>query len=290
MQRDGFSMDLVRFTHQVGASTLKEGMAVPISAQIERIKALPKGVGKKIQIVFGNGLRFDAELKRLANARGHLQIRYNRASSEQFRNFLKSHYDRAHGHLLIEVAEEASSIFRIDILCSRLWIGQKFSANISDSSSLIAEIDALGQGISRINVKSSWSQTDYNKEIRSELQADGWKIEIPVHADLGIKCDFMKNNIWMEVEFGNARTYYQDLLKFLLSQHYKGASLGILLCPTKKLADMICGVGKRKAEDRLGREVSYSGMMTFEKAESEWDAIKKVISPKMVVAGIEYIR
>jgi hypothetical protein len=283
-------MDLVRFTHKVGASTLKEGLAIPVSAQNGKLSAIQKGASKKIQIVFDNGLRFDAEIKRLANARGHLQIRYNRTRSEKFRTFLQKHYDQAHENLLIEVAEETPSVFLVNILGSRLWISQRFSANIASDYSLVTEIDSLGQGISRIHVKPTWRQADYNENIRSVLQSSGWKSEVPVHEDLGIRCDFRKDNIWMEVEFGNARTYYQDLMKFLLSQHYKNASLGILLCPTKNLADIICGEGRRRAESRLGREASYSGMMTYEKAESEWSAIKRVISPKMIVAGIEYIR
>ena len=35
-----------------------------------------------------------------------------------------------------------------------------------------------------------------------------------------LKSDFAKDGAWVEIEFGNARTYYQDFLKFMLAFHH----------------------------------------------------------------------
>jgi hypothetical protein len=45
------------------------------------------------------------------------------------------------------------------------------------------------------------------------LTGAGWQREQRVVDELGLKCDFEKNGIWVEVEFGNARSYYQDYVK-----------------------------------------------------------------------------
>ena len=65
--------------------------------------------------------------------------------------------------------------------------------------------------------------------------------------ELGLKCDFEKNGIWVEVEFGNARSYYQDYVKFMLAKKYRDARLGLLLCPTTSFASLLCELGRQRA-------------------------------------------
>ena len=138
---------------------------------------------------------------------------------------------------------------------------------------------------------SSDNQSDYNKEINSVLSSMGWRCETRILSEIGLRCDFEKNGIWVEVEFGNARVYYQDYIKFLLALRHRAARLGILLCPTNAFAQLLCDLGQRRArirtDDNSKRRPSYSGMMSYEKAIRELPFIEFILNGSIVIAGIE---
>ena len=56
--------------------------------------------------------------------------------------------------------------------------------------------------------------------------ANEWQKEIKAIPDLDLKCDYRKMAIQVEVEFGNARAYYQDYIKFMLSYSSKQIQIG----------------------------------------------------------------
>jgi hypothetical protein len=105
---------------------------------------------------------------------------------------------------------------------------------------------------------------------------------------LGLKCDFEKNGIWVEVEYGNARSYYQDYAKFMLAKKYRNARLGLLLCPTTLFAALLCELGRQRARENVVRERPpvYSGMMSYEKAARELPFLGFMFEMPIVVAGV----
>ena len=109
--------------------------------------------------------------------------------------------------------------------------------------------------------------------------------------EIGLRCDFEKNGVWLEVEFGDARTYYQDYVKFLLTLHYANARLGVLLCPTNAFAQFLCDLGQKRAAakkgDEIGRLPTYSGMMSYEKAIRELPFLQFILTGSVIIGGIE---
>ena len=100
-----------------------------------------------------------------------------------------------------------------------------------------------------------------------------------------MKFDFRKDAVQAEVEFGNARSYYQDYIKFMLSYLSRQIQLGLLITPTLGFANTLCEIGKCKALQR-GRK-SYSGMMHFEKAYKEFIYLKPIFDMPIVILGID---
>jgi len=117
---------------------------------------------------------------------------------------------------------------------------------------------------------------------------------VRVREGIGLRCDFEKNGIWVEVEFGNARVYYQDYVKFLLAARYQRARCGVLLCPTEAFAQLLCDLGRDRAAAKRtltsGPLPAYSGMMSYEKATREFPHLKFMLTNAVIVAGIELER
>ncbi len=135
------------------------------------------------------------------------------------------------------------------------------------------------------NGKAVWSQADYNKRINLHLVKRGWRCEQKVVDQLGLRCDFEKNGVWLEIEFGNARSYY---IKFMLAKKYREASLGVLLCPTVSFAALLCELGRQRAmKNSVAERIPvYSGMMSYEKAVQELPYLGFMLNIALVVGGI----
>jgi hypothetical protein len=88
----------------------------------------------------------------------------------------------------------------------------------------------------------------------------------------------------VEVEFGNARTYYQDYIKFMLSFNRKVSQIGVLIVPTEGFARTMCEVGRKKAVAK-GRH-SYSGMIHLEKVRRELQYLEFMLHMPLAIAGI----
>lgn len=101
---------------------------------------------------------------------------------------------------------------------------------------------------------------------------------------LPLKCDFAKDAVRVEVEFGNARTYYQDFIKFMLAFNQNMAEIGVLLVPTETFAKELCEVGRKRAFEK-GRR-SYGGMIHFTKVQRELDYLRFMLCMPIVIGGI----
>jgi hypothetical protein len=111
-----------------------------------------------------------------------------------------------------------------------------------------------------------------------------WSAECKVIPQLGLKCDYIKDLIQVEVEFGNARSYYQDFTKFLLGNRYSEIQLGVLIVPTVSFANHLCENGKRRAIEK-GR-TQYSGMIDFSKVSREFQYLEFMLPMPIAVAAI----
>ena len=78
----------VRFLHAVGQSTLRQGITVPLSAQVSWLANIKKGENVPVTIVFNKGRSVSASLRRLNNLQGHLQFRYESRQQAPLRDYL----------------------------------------------------------------------------------------------------------------------------------------------------------------------------------------------------------
>jgi hypothetical protein len=285
-------LDHLDFLHPVGTSTFKYGVTIPVEAQTERMLAIGKGGKVPATILLGSDEPVVAEIRRLNNKPGHLQFRYENKAQERLRQGLMMVFGHAEGCLLqvIEVApftfffkpilRSASPTLQVsDMLLHRL--DQKEMEGV-------AEIVQIRESLASVAYDAGFSQSDYNRRINEGLIGQGWNCEQKVVDGLGLKCDFEKNGIWVEVEFGNARSYYQDYVKFMLARKYRKARLGLLLCPTTSFASLLCELGRQRARENVVRERPpvYSGMMSYEKAARELPFLGFMFEMPIVVAGV----
>ncbi len=121
-----------------------------------------------------------------------------------------------------------------------------------------------------------------NQYIKLSLIQKGWSAEpeaSPDDIDDALRFDFEKDleienseslKVRVEVEFGNAASYYRDLYKFQRAFTYKNADICVLILPMNKLCTRI-----------------DSGLANFEKAKRELpDSILSTTVP-IIVIGLE---
>lgn len=285
--------DHVKFLHPVGISTCKYGVTIPLEAQTVRMLAIAKGEKVPVTILLGGDEPVPAEIRRLNNQPGHLQFRYEKKAQERLRQTLARIFDGGVPGNLMEVEEIAPLIFRFKpILKStspRLQISDLLLHRVKQAEvDQIAEVGQIGKTLAGVAYDDGFSQSTYNGLIKERLQGQGWTTEFRAVEDLGLRCDFEKNGVLVEVEFGNARSYYQDYIKFMLAKRYRSARLGLLLCPTASFAGLLCELGRKRAENNIVREqaASYGGMMSFEKAARELPYLGFMFDMPIVVAGV----
>ena len=288
-----FGIDNVKFQHPVGTSTLRYGVTIPIEAQTERMRAIEKGGKVSVTVIFGSEEPVVAEIRRLNNKPGHLQFRYTNKAQERLRSYLSGVFGSPAEGNLLEVVEIAPFIF----LFKPILKNTAPSLQISDlllnrleqrEMESFEEIGQIKESLAAVEYDAGFSQSDYNGLISAGLMSRGWNREQRVVKELGLKCDFEKNGIWVEVEFGNARSYYQDYVKFMLARKYRSARLGLLLCPTTAFAALLCELGQKRARESSVSERSpvYSGMMSYEKAARELPFLGFMFEMPIVVAGV----
>jgi len=294
--------DIIRFLHRVGKSTLQQGITIPIESQRSWLVNIQKGQTIPIQIYFGENKSVSAHLRRLNNARGHLQFRYENKDQKDLREYLTNTFGEIGSvhDFLLEISEVSnrSFLFRpingISQANTTLSLYKPYYHNISKRDSYsMSELSELYHCISTTSFKNNFTQNDYNNDIAERLCQLGWNKEVRIIKEIGLRCDFEKCGIWVEIEFGNARTYYQDYIKFMLAAKYRKSHCGVLLCPTDSLAQLLCEIGRERAiENSYKKRIRppiYSGMMTYEKAIREIQYIRHIFTKEMIIAGIDII-
>ena len=283
----------MRFIHRIGKSTINQGITVPVDCQASWMVDIPKG--QSVRAAFHiEGMQFRVDLRRINNEGGHLQFRYERKEHESLREYfsgLSVNDVRA-----VEIVESQQGEFDAVPVAVRngrspsLYVYRPIYHNFGREQSAGApEFAEVVESMHCISFVAHHSQRDYNTRIREELSARHWATEKTVHEAVGLRCDFFKEGLWLEVEFGNARTYYQDYVKFLIAARYQHYKCGVLLCPTSSFANYLCDLGRERALQKPNRTraVSYAGMMTYEKAVRELSYLEHVLDTKVVIAGLD---
>lgn len=75
-------------------------------------------------------------------------------------------------------------------------------------------------------------QAAYNKAFDVELSKYGWETQPFLCEDPRLIGDFQKNDIFVEVQFGNSATLYRDYYKFHYGLKHNLLSLAVLIVPT----------------------------------------------------------
>lgn len=265
--------------------------------------ALLWGAKREIVLIYGNNNKVEVTLRRLRNRRGHVQIRYAAKSHSQFREWLKETFEASKDITVGEILEfhkiskdryllkpiTAKDIDGTDLCVSKTMYhgGAKSIIPYLPSFKEVLEV------IQETKYEIGKTQSYYNQRLKEGFIDRKWSSNRPIIEELNLRYDYRKENIQIEVEFGNARTYYQDYLKFSVAFTNGLISLGGLIVPTADFASILCEIGKEKAwqrarEQGLDRRPTYSGMMTYEKASREFQYIKFMLNMPIVIMGIDY--
>lgn len=253
---------------------------------------------------FGNGEGIDAWLRHLNNAFGHVQIRYDGSIGDAFRNWLKKecHHipdiEKPGEPGFLEITVCGDNRFRARAISkpanNRLRFADVRVHKIKEPELFALEhFVEMTEAVSEVCIVKTERQTFYNIEIDRQLCNRSWLRQQPVVNDpaVKLKCDFRKDQFQLEVEFGNARTYYQDIIKFAMSYNCGLMKIGGLLVPSIGFARHLCDLGRRRAiEKSEGRSRHYSGMMDFSKAVNEFDYIKAIFNMPFFIVSIEHLK
>ena len=230
------SDDAVRFLHAVGKSTMRQGLTIPVSVQAPWLKQIAKGESVPVTLFFGDSESVPAVLRRIDNSVGHLQFRYEAKKQAPLREYLRNEFATRDGQPPepLEVVETGHRQFRFRPLpgdkqktptlkvrdCDAVY----HNLTCTDAQRMV-EYGELQTALKRVEYQAAFGQREYNSSIAAVLVSAGWKKEARVRDDLALRVDFERNGVWVELEFGNARTYYQDYIKFLLAHRYGGVKI-----------------------------------------------------------------
>jgi hypothetical protein len=285
---------MTTFKHLIGKSTLKEG--ITIHKHFESFFESPDaGQKREITFIYGNEQSAIVVLRRLENIRKHVQIKYTNKTQGPFVEWLNEVFvETKKGSIgeFLEFKKVGSDVFKLTAIT--IDMSHNVKLYVADSmyhktdQNALKEEDSfleIGNIINGISFKVDEGQSFYNREIEKAFSEYEWQKEVKAIPELDLKCDYRKRTLQVEVEFGNARAYYQDYIKFMLSYFSKQIDLGILITPTLGFANVLCEIGKQKALQR-GRK-TYSGMMSFEKAFKEFHYLKPLFDMPIVILGID---
>lgn len=244
----------------------------------------------------------NAKLYHIANAVGHLQVRYGSQDGAIFRNWLTETFsatsrnpeDNLNEFIEITILED--SLFRIEAFplsrSNTLYFGDLCIHQL-DRNELFGDERFLEiiETVRSIQFLKEERQKYYNQELKTRLTERDWLSEQPVVNDkrIGLKCDFRKDDFQLEIEFGSARTYYQDIIKFELAYQAKFIKVGGLLVPSATFAKHLCHLGHKNALQKSdGLKSGYSGMMNFNKAALEFEYIRNIFDIPFFIMEIKH--
>lgn len=102
-------------------------------------------------------------------------------------------------------------------------------------------------------------QAAMNRSLDQALRREGWDAQPPAagepvggEAPLGLRGDFVRNRVFVEVEFGNAASIFRDVFKFQVANRSRAGDVGILIVATERFARFFdSGVASFEGVQRL---------------------------------------
>jgi len=199
--------------HVVGRSTLKEGFTIPRAFQ-DWVGAPPRGCKRQIALVF-DGQSIPATLRRVDNDQGNVQVRYGNRDGRPFRVWLATVFSRGNQQAtggFLELRRLGPDCFEVvpfptptstgPSLRIDQWLFHRGAETLLDQDTPLAEIPVI---VNAVPFVPEESQSFYNQAISEGFRSWNWQSERRVVPELGLKCDFRKDGVQAEVEFGNAR-------------------------------------------------------------------------------------
>ena len=163
-----------------------------------------------------------------------------------------------------------------------IWFSYRFAAEVMNSPAFVRERDEILAIFKEIavpqldppkrrnrkdkrtgKVKTMVFLTDQqalNTLLNLEFERLGWECQPPVTEDkkTGIKADYKKARIQVEVQFGNMARWYTDVFKFQVSYSLGLIDVGVLVVPMQAFANTI---DENVAHyERVVRELPYAKM------------------------------
>lgn len=114
------------------------------------------------------------------------------------------------------------------------------SKKLIDSLSEVQEVFSCIRDVSwrpefeiTVDEKTYLHQSGYNEAFDVEFHKRGWELRPVLHRNPGLIGDFLKNDVFVEVQFGNSSTIYRDYYKFHYGLMKKLLSVAVLIVPEK---------------------------------------------------------
>jgi hypothetical protein len=205
------------FKHVVGKSTLKEGITIHRGFE-DYFDSPEAGLKREITLVYDRGREIKVILRRLNNVRKHVQIKYATQKHSQFRDWLAGVFQASTDKTVGEILE-LHKISKDRYLLRPLPMEEVNGTNLCISrtlyhggaKSIIPYIPVFGEVsevVGEITFEAGESQAYYNQQLKKGFVSRGWSADKRVIRPLNLRYDYRKENVQIEVEFGNARTYY----------------------------------------------------------------------------------
>lgn len=142
-----------------------------------------------------------------------------------------------------------------------------------DNGKLICKEKGAAEEIEEIIEKmdiETKSGKAFNEYFKEKLREREWNHRGKVISPLPIKYGFRKNKIEIETQFGNVARYYSDVFKLQLSFDREKIEGGVLILPTKLLANQI-----------------GSNIASFERAKEELRVSRPLYSVPIWLIGVK---
>lgn len=111
----------------------------------------------------------------------------------------------------------------------------KLLQNVDEMNEIYSCIDEIKwkeEYVISIEGKKSEHQRAYNKSFQIEFSKYGWKPNPRLCDNPRLIGDFEKNDVFVEIQFGNSSTLYRDYYKFHYGLTHSLLSLAVLIVPT----------------------------------------------------------
>lgn len=112
----------------------------------------------------------------------------------------------------------------------------RLQANVGELEEIYQSITAINWAPDfsiNLNVREYHHQAAYNKAFEIEFAKNNWELQPLLHDDPKLIGDFRKNDIFVEIQFGNSATLYRDYYKFHYGLTNNLLSLAVLIVPTR---------------------------------------------------------